>query len=75
VNDAWRLVIQDMDQRRDHGAREYNQTLDTDDQRYDWLQEAYEELLDLCVYMRAELERRTDYKRGSFALQHDHDLE
>jgi hypothetical protein len=56
--DCWDLVIADMSARQQHGLREYGQPLDPDDKRYDWLVEAYEELLDFAVYLRAEIERR-----------------
>lgn len=51
-------VMEDLLARKQLGIERYGQPLRADNSR-DMLQEAYEEALDLCVYLRAELERRS----------------
>lgn len=58
--DIWKLVQQDMEARGRLGSERYGVPLTADTPK-DFLQEHYEELLDACVYIRAEIERR----RGS----------
>ncbi len=53
----WELVIADMRQRDQIGRENYGTPLTADNGR-DHLQDAYEEALDLAVYLRAEIERR-----------------
>ena len=48
-------VQEDLDDRRELGIRRYGHLIDLYDGR-NWLQEAYEEALDLCVYLRAQME-------------------
>lgn len=55
--DIWELVKQDMTSRQEKGLREYGKPVDADSDT-DWLQHAYEECLDMAVYLRAEIERR-----------------
>jgi hypothetical protein len=51
------LVKEDFDKRNAMGWANYKQELLPDDGR-DWLQNAYEEALDLCVYLKGELVKR-----------------
>lgn len=51
------LVTADLEKRKEHGLKKYGQLLQASNGR-DHLQDAYEEALDLCVYLRAEMERR-----------------
>lgn len=55
--DTWKLVIADMIDRRDTGIARYGTPLQPDNGR-DHLVDAYQEALDLCVYLRNEIERR-----------------
>jgi hypothetical protein len=56
--DVWKLVLTDMERRRQIGLDRYGKTVLADDVGEDWLQHHYEELLDAVVYIRAEIERR-----------------
>jgi hypothetical protein len=56
--DVWKIVIEDMALRRALGISRYGKTVVADDANEDWLQHAYEEALDMTVYLRAEIERR-----------------
>lgn len=47
----------DLDKRNELGFKIYGKALYAEDGR-DWLQEAYEEVLDLAVYLKAQLMRR-----------------
>jgi len=58
MDDVWNLIIADMQQRHDVGIQRYGKPVSAMDTREDWLQHAYEEALDLVVYLRAEIERR-----------------
>ena len=51
------LVIADMERRKAFGLAKYGTTLTADNGR-DHLQDAYEEVLDLAVYLKCEMERR-----------------
>ena len=53
----WDLVIFDMSDRDRLGRERYGTPLQPDNGR-DALQDAYEEVLDLCVYMRQALYER-----------------
>lgn len=55
--DIWELVIADMHARNDFGTRKYGMPLRADDGR-DHLVDAYQEALDLVVYLRQEIEAR-----------------
>lgn len=55
--DIFHLVKRDLDDRNELGMRQYGKTLTADDKR-DFLVEAYQEALDLVVYLRAELAKR-----------------
>ena len=52
-------IVQDIQNRLDKGAKKYGEPIRSSDPR-NWLQEAYEELLDACVYMCAALLRLMD---------------
>lgn len=56
--DCWLLVVKDMEERRRHGIDKYGVPVREDNGR-DHLVDAYQEALDLCVYLRAEIERRS----------------
>jgi hypothetical protein len=46
-------IIDDLLAREDKGIKEYGQTMDrTDLTELDWLQNAYEEALDLSIYLK-----------------------
>jgi hypothetical protein len=46
-------IIDDLLAREDKGIKEYSQTMDrTDLTELDWLQNAYEEALDLSIYLK-----------------------
>jgi hypothetical protein len=57
-DDVWLAVLADMESRRAAGIAVYGKTVAADDIREDWLTHAYQEALDLCVYLKAELLRR-----------------
>ncbi len=52
------LVQADLDERAQVGLERYGRPIDVFGDSRDWLVEAYEEALDLCVYLRAAIERR-----------------
>lgn len=46
-------VCQDIQRRADLGLQKYGKTMERDDLTdYDWLKHAYQEALDLAVYLR-----------------------
>jgi len=51
------MVITDLHARMQHGIRKYGTALQAGNGR-DMLQDAYEEVLDLAVYLRGEIEER-----------------
>lgn len=53
----WDLVIADMKERDKTGERRYGKRLQANNGR-DVLRDAYEEALDLAVYLRQEIEQR-----------------
>lgn len=55
--DMWLLVLKDMEERRQVGIKKYNQPLRAFDGRRPLI-DAYQELLDLCVYLRKEIRER-----------------
>lgn len=57
TGDVWLLVLKDMEERRLHGIAKYGVPVQPDNGR-DHLVDAYQEALDLCVYLRAEIEKR-----------------
>lgn len=71
----WALVIADMHARDHYGRAKYRTPLQANNGR-DPLVDAYQEALDLCVYLRQEIEERTqeEYKLAKDAadsLAHD----
>ena len=54
---VWPLVVKDMLERNEEGAVKYNRYLQTDCPD-NLLQHAYEEALDLAVYLKTELEKQ-----------------
>lgn len=54
---VWELVIDDMRQRDNEGRKKYGTPLQASNGR-DALIDLYQELLDACVYIRQEIERR-----------------
>lgn len=61
MRDVFAEVKKDLDGRNELGKHLYGGPLDVTDRR-DWLINAYEEALDLCVYLKAELMRREGEK-------------
>lgn len=57
TGDVWLLVLADMEQRRLHGIDKYGVPLQVGNGR-NHLVDAYQEALDLCVYLRQEIERQ-----------------
>ena len=57
--DCWELVLADMAERRQVGIEKYGKPLRPDNGR-DALVDAYQEALDLCVYLRAAIEQRKE---------------
>lgn len=55
--DVWLLVIRDMEARREHGIKEYGGPLQPHNGR-DAIVDAYQECLDMCVYLRQAIEER-----------------
>ena len=56
------MVVSDVHMRRVKGQERYGQPVDWNDGR-DYLQEAYEEALDMCVYLRALIAKRDENGR------------
>ena len=54
---SWKLVISDMEARDNHGRKKYGTPLQPQNGR-DSLQDAYEEALDLVVYLKNLIEER-----------------
>ena len=54
---VWPLVIKDMIERNEDGAKKYNRYLQTDCPD-NMLQHAYEEALDLAVYLKTQIEKQ-----------------
>lgn len=52
------LVIKDIEERKQLGIRKYGTALQANNGR-DMLLDAYEEALDLCIYLRGCLEERS----------------
>jgi len=59
TGDIWRLVIADMEVRRQTGITRYGTPLQADNGR-DALTDAYQEALDMCVYLRQAIAERDD---------------
>jgi hypothetical protein len=51
-------VIEDLLNREQKGLETYGTTVDREDYELkDWLQEAYEECLDKCIYLKAAINK------------------
>lgn len=57
MDDVWELVKADMTARQVKGKAEYGRPVVAHDD-VDWLQHAYEECLDMAVYLKAAIEQR-----------------
>lgn len=57
--DLWLNVIQDMHKRRLFGIKKYGTPLQIHNGR-DALMDAYQEALDLCIYLKQAIEERND---------------
>lgn len=62
------LVIEDMRERKQFGLKKYSTELQPFNGR-SFLQDAYEEVLDLAVYLRGKLEEERQLAAGVFDLQ------
>lgn len=64
---SWQAVIQDMIERNEVGAKKYNKYLDSNTTE-DMLQHAYEEALDLAVYLKTQImkQRQPPYKPAEY---------
>lgn len=51
---SWNAVVRDMLDRNESGAKKYNKYL-SPDTKEDMLQHAYEEALDLAVYLKTQI--------------------
>ncbi len=58
TGDVWLLVLADMEERRKHGIEKYGVPVQPNNGR-DALTDAYQEALDLCVYLRQAIEERS----------------
>lgn len=58
TGDVWFLVLKDMEDRRLHGIEKYGTPVQPFNGR-DPLVDAYQEALDLCVYLRQAIEERS----------------
>lgn len=53
MSQVTKQVINDIQQREQKGIETYGTTMDRDDLTQDeWLQHAYEESLDFCIYLK-----------------------
>ena len=56
-------IIDDLLAREDKGIKEYGTTMDrTDLSEQDWLQHAYEEALDLAIYLKKIIKTKQNTK-------------
>ena len=65
---VWPLVVKDMLERNEEGAVKYNRYLQTDCPD-NMLQHAYEEALDLCVYLKTQIEKQKQNAEKQQELQ------
>lgn len=68
---SWQLVIADAESRDQYGRKKYGTPLQPENGR-DSLQDAYEEVLDLVVYLRNELEERKLRKNAASKLVNEY---
>lgn len=57
MRDTWDFVVEDIKKRNEMGKEKYGVTLKSDTKQ-DMLQHAYEEALDLTVYLKTEILKR-----------------
>lgn len=69
----WDLVIEDMRQRDEFGTQKYNTRLQPNNGR-SFLVDAYQELLDLAVYVRGELYERQELAKSIDSLNLPEDV-
>ena len=62
IKQVWPLVVKDMLERNEAGAVKYNRYLQTNCPD-NMLQHAYEEALDLCVYLKTQIEKEKTKRR------------
>lgn len=58
--DVWLAVLADMESRRLVGIDRYGKPVRAGDDAEDWTQHAYEEAMDLCVYLKAKMLQRAE---------------
>jgi hypothetical protein len=63
AGDVWAEVLIDMEERREMGIEKYGTPLQTQNGRRN-LVDAYQEALDLCVYLKAEILEREELTKG-----------
>ena len=68
--EVWPLVLEDIAERDRMGRAKYGQPLSTHDGR-DSLVDAYQEALDLVVYLRKAIAERDDWKARAMAAESD----
>lgn len=67
-NQVWLLVVDDMIARNEQGAKKYNRYLQTDCPD-NMLQHAYEEALDLAVYLKTQIEKQKNDNTNQRSLE------
>ena len=65
---VWPMVVKDMLERNEEGAKKYNRYLQTDCPD-NLLQHAYEEALDLAVYLKTEIEKQKAQSREALEIE------
>ena len=65
---VWPMVVKDMLERNEEGAKKYNRYLQTDCPD-NLLQHAYEEALDLAVYLKTEIEKQKAQSREALEIK------
>lgn len=70
ADDCWLLVIRDMEERREVGIAKYGKPVRAGNGR-DPLLDAYQEALDLAVYLRQAIEEREHERAGKGRAEGD----
>ena len=65
---VWPMVVKDMLERNEEGSKKYNRYLQTDCPD-NLLQHAYEEALDLAVYLKTEIEKQKAQSREALEIE------
>lgn len=65
---SWHAVVKDMLDRNEFGATKYNKYLDKNTSE-DMLQHAYEEALDLAVYLKTQIIKRNQYNSEPYLYE------